>query len=99
MVEVNLNCLDPYDEDERQTSQFEWVKDQQYEGKMIVVDNHLYEKCKFVNCNFVYAGGPFAFRDCQLTGGCLSPTGAARKVLEFERVFQENLRNTPIPPF
>jgi hypothetical protein len=96
-MHLTKNYLDPFEPEEGHTPQFVWIKDQPYQGAMIVMDNHLYERCKFVNCNFVYAGGPFGFRDCELTGGYLSPTGAARRVLEIERVFLENARNTPQP--
>jgi hypothetical protein len=92
-----MNCLDPFEPDERHTPQYVHLTEQKYEGRMIVVDNHFYERCKFVSCNFVYAGSPFAFQDCELTGGFLSPTGAAHRVVEIEKIFLENARNTPQP--
>jgi hypothetical protein len=98
-MHLTMNQLDPYLEEERHTPQFAWIKDQSYEGNMIVIDNHLYERCKFVNCNFVYSGGPFGFRDCELKGGYLSPTGAAKRVLDIEQVFLQNAKETPMAPF
>jgi hypothetical protein len=96
-MNLTKNCLDLFEPDEQHTPQFVWKKDQSYEGAMIVLDNHLYERCKFVNCNFVYAGGPFGFRDCELSGGYLSPTGTAKRVLEIEQIFLENAKDTPQP--
>ena len=52
---LNLNCLEIFEEG--YTPQFVWVKKESFDGRMIAVDNHLYEKCRFVDCNFVYSGG------------------------------------------
>src|ERR1700722_9507167 len=75
---LNLNCLEVFGES--YTPEFVWVKDKSFDGQKIVVDNHLYARCKFVDCNFVYSGSPFGFDDCELVGGYLSLTGAGRRV-------------------
>lgn len=92
-----LNLLDPLPENQSDTPQFLWVKDHSYEGDMLVLDNHLYERCKFVNVHFVYSGGPFGFRDCDFLGSCLSATGAARRVIEIENLFREILQQSSGP--
>ena len=98
-MNLHLNCLDLLEPDENYTPQHLHVTGKRYEGEMIVIDNHLYERCSFVDCNFVYAGGPFGFQDCEIDGGFLSPTGAARRFSEIQKFFQENVRNTRVPPY
>ena len=92
---LNLNCLDGFTED--YTPQFVWVKNESFEGQKLVVDNHLYDKCRFVDCNLVYSGGPFAFDDCELVRGELSLTGAGHRVSELLVIFQTRERD-PMDP-
>jgi len=69
------------------------LQGQKYEGRRIAVDNHQYAECSFTNCTFVYSGGPFAFRACEVEGGCyLALTGAARRANKFWQQFQEHIR-------
>ena len=98
-MDLHLNRLDTFEPDEGYTPQHVHVSKQTYDGRMIVVDNHLYEECRFVNCNFVYSGAPFAFRNCEVEGGYLSLTGAGRRVGDLERIFEENAKNAPGPPY
>ncbi len=89
-TQLHLNQLDmPSDYDEtRRPYEIEFVKDQTFEGKRVLVDNRQFENCEFRNCNFVYSGGHFAFANCILKGTCMfSPTGAA-----YTRCFQQQHR-------
>jgi hypothetical protein len=94
-MRLHLNCLETFSE--TYTPQFLRVHDQSYEGKMVVVDNHLYEDCRFQNCNFLYAGGPFGFDECEIDGGFLSTSGAARSAETLLLIFQELVRQTKGP--
>jgi len=82
---------------ETYTPQVNLIKDQNYEGRMIAVDNHLYERCRFVDCNFLYSGGPFGFANCEVQGGYLSPSGAARNALSLLAIFRELEQQTKGP--
>jgi hypothetical protein len=93
LMRLHLNHLDEFRED--YTPQFCTFSERRYEGDRIAVDNHFYQRCTFVNCNFVYSGGPFGFEDCEVSGGFLSPTGAARNFLELEMAFEQN--DSPMP--
>ncbi len=86
-MRLHLNFLEAFSE--AYTPQFVWVKEQSFEGKKIPIDNHFYEKCQFANCNFLYSGGPFAFDECDVEGGYLSISGAARNVVELLAFFRE----------
>jgi hypothetical protein len=86
-MRLDLNFLEPFSE--AHTPQFVWVKEQSFDGKKIPIDNHLYEKCRFVDCNFLYSGGPFGFDECDVQGGYLSLSGLARNVAELLAFFRE----------
>lgn len=99
-TQIHLNQLDmPSDYDEtRRPYEIEFVKDQTFEGKRILVDNRQFENCQFHNCNFVYSGAHFAFANCVLKGTCMfSPTGAAYKALRLFHALEPQL-SFGIPP-
>jgi len=99
---LHLNQIDlqPSDyEETRRLYEFEMVKGKKYEGQRIFVDNHQYEDCEFLNCNFVHSGGHFAFANCTVKGSCVySPTGAAYKALRMFHALQPQL-GFGIPPY
>jgi hypothetical protein len=100
-TQLHLQQIDvPSDYDEtRRPFEIEFVKDQQFEGKRILVDNRQFEDCEFRNCNFVYSGGHFAFANCVLKGTCVfSPTGAAYKALRLFQALRPQLE-FGIPPY
>ena len=85
-------------EETRRAYEIEMVKGQNFEGKRVLVDNRQFENCEFLNCNFVYSGGHFAFANCTIKGTCLfSPTGAAYKALRLFHALEPQLR-FGIPP-
>jgi len=97
---LHLSQLDmPSDyEETRRAYEIEMVKGQNFEGKRVLVDNRQFENCEFLNCNFVYSGGHFAFANCTIKGTCLfSPTGAAYKALRLFHALEPQLR-FGIPP-
>lgn len=94
-MRLHLNCMEVGTDE--YTPQVRWVKRETFEGKMVPVDNHLYEGCHFVNCNFLYSGGPFGFDECAIEGGFLSLSGAGRNVLGLLTIFQELERKTKGP--
>ena len=56
------------------------VRDQVFENEQIAVDNHCFVNCTFLNCRLWYAGGPVAFRECQIDAHIrIALTGAASR--------------------
>jgi hypothetical protein len=98
---IHLSQLDmPSDyEETHRPYETEFVRDQKFEGKRILVDNRQFENCEFENCNFVYSGGHFAFANCVLKGRCtFSPTGPAYKAMRLFQALEPQL-NFGIPPY
>lgn len=94
-TQLNLNQIDLQPSDYEKTHrlyEFGMVKGKRCEGTRIFVDNHQYEDCEFVNCNFVHSGGHFAFANCTLKGTCVySPTGPAYKALQMFQALKPQL--------
>src|SRR5690348_4927848 len=98
-MRLHLECLDAPRPDQEYQPEWIQVEDEKYLGERIPVDNYQYGNCRFENCTFVYSGGPFAFFDCVVEGGCyLALTGAAQRSIEFWQQFREHLRKTT-PPY
>ncbi len=96
---IHLSQLDmPSDfEETRRPYEIEFVRDQKFDGRRILVDNRQFENCEFRNCNFVYSGGHFAFANCVLAERCtFSPTGPAYKAMRLFDALQPQL-NFRIP--
>lgn len=95
-MRLHVACLD-FPEGDYQP-QWITIRDQSFEGKMIPVDNHQYGNCVFLNCHFLYSGGPFGFHECTLDGTVLlGMAGAAQRTSIFWRQFQEQMRRTTPP--
>jgi hypothetical protein len=95
-MRLHLHCLDT--PDEHYQPQWLTIRDQSFEGKMIPVDNHQYGNCVFLDCHFLYSGGPFGFHECTVDGSALvSLNGPARNGAVFQLAFEEYIRlRTPI---
>ena len=87
-MRLHVNELDWPDEEKGYQPELSLVQGEVFETQRIHVDNHQYEKCRFVNCVFVYSGGPFGFAHCEVEGDfLLRLTGAARRAQELWKVF------------
>ena len=96
-MRLHLACLDWPEPEKEYQLEFSQVEGQTFSGR-VHVDNRQYKNCRFVNCTFVYSGGPFGFADCQVEGDfLLGLTGAAYRSLEFWQQFEEYGR-TRMPP-
>ena len=79
--------------------EIEFVKDQNFHGNKIVVDNRQFENCRFENCNFVYFGAHFAFANCTIEGSCsFSPVGAAHRTMSLYRALKPAIEKGQ-PPY
>jgi hypothetical protein len=97
-VILTLNCIDSPAPEKHYQPEVSMVQGETFETKRIHVDNYQYKNCRFVNCTFVYSGGPFGFLDCELEGSFyLSLTGAARRASELWQVFLEYDKTLPKP--
>ena len=94
-MRLHLNRLDEAHDD--YVPQFSTVENQRFDGAIVHVDNHHYVNCHFANCNFVYSGGPFAFYECELLAGFLSPAGSAQRTAELIALFEQNAEQTGWP--
>jgi len=65
----------------------EICKDRRFSKTLVILDGRFFSKCHFDDCRLSYAGGPFDFEDCQLTGCQIVLVGPAAAVLVgFERM-------------
>jgi hypothetical protein len=95
-MRLDLECIDWPDEKKGYQPEFDEIEGQTFETKRIHVDNHQYGNCRFVNCTFVYSGGPFGFHNCELEGDFyLALTGSARRAAELWKQFQEYDKTRP----
>lgn len=101
-TQLHLNQIDLYPSDHEETRelyQFEFVKDETFERKIIVVDNRQFENCVFHDCHFIHSGGHFAFANCVVNGTCqLSPTGAAYKAIRLLEALEPQI-SFGVPPY
>ncbi|SRR5258708_32727068 len=92
-MKLHLECLDVPEPENGYQPEFFTILGQKYEAKRIAVDNHQYAECTFTNCTFVYSGGPFGFRGCEVQGDCyVALTGAAWRANKFWQQFQDHIR-------
>lgn len=99
-MNLTLNCIDIPDPERHYQPEFEMIEGVTYQGKRVFVDNRQYKNCRFVNCTFVYSGGPFGFLNCELEGDfLLSMTGAARRVRELADKFRDYQKTRPKLPY
>jgi len=69
---------------------YEVIRNVEFQGGRVVLDNRQFHQCTFRGCALIYAGGPFAFSDCEVTPGCgLSLTGGAARGLTLWKLIQE----------
>jgi hypothetical protein len=94
-MRLHLEAID-YPTDDYQP-EFETIEGKTFEGSRVLVDIRQFGNCRFVDCTFVYSGGPFGFSECELEGQCiLSPTGSAHRMRQLLEPFRElSLRNLP----
>lgn len=100
-TKLHINQIDmPSDyEQTHRPFEIEFLKEQKFDGKRIIVDNRQFENCEFRNCNFVFAGGHFAFANCVLEGTCVfSPTGAAYKAMRLYQALEPQI-GFGVPPY
>jgi hypothetical protein len=96
-TQLHLEQLE-WPEEDGQPVEIQFVKDKEFSGNRIVVDNHHFQRCKFENCHFVHSGGHYAFEHCRITGTCMfSPTGGARKAIRLYEALQPALRKNRPP--
>ena len=97
-MRLHLECIDWPNPDKDYQPEFSVIQNEKFEQKRIHVDNHQYGNCRFLDCTFVYSGGPFGFHDCEVEGDFyLAMTGAARRASELLQCFQEYDRSRPKP--
>ncbi|HBB94310.1 MAG TPA: hypothetical protein DC054_02870 [Blastocatellia bacterium] len=79
--------------------QFKTIRDEEFnDGQMLILDNHHFENCRFGNCHLVYAGGLFAFANCDFTWEVnLSLTGAALRAEVLLAALAPLKEDIPIP--
>ena len=96
-MRLHLASLDFPEEENHYVPDYLESDGQTFEVQRIQIDNHQFRRCKFVRCTFLYAGGPFGFRDCEIDGDTtLVPTGAAhRGVLLWATLLQRPEREFP----
>ena len=89
-MRLHLNCVDWPDPEKQYQPEYSKIENQIFQTQRVHVDNHQYGHCRFVNCTFVYSGGPFGFYECQIEGGFyFAPTGSARRTVELALFFRE----------
>lgn len=99
-MRLHLECIDWPDPEKHYQPEYDQIEGQTFETKRIHVDNHQYGKCRFVNCTFVYSGGPFGFHECELEGSFyLALTGAAHRSSELWKQFQDYEKTRPKLPY
>jgi hypothetical protein len=97
-VELTLNCIDVPDPEKKYQPEFSMIQNEVFERKRVHVDNHQYKNCRFLDCTFVYSGGPFGFLDCKLEGEYyLALTGSAHRVRELHTEFVKYDKLRPHP--
>jgi len=78
--------------------QYETIQDKTFEGGWMVVDNRQFQNCKFLRVHFVYSGGLFGFRDCEIDAeSVLSLTGSAARSLALWKAFVQHPERKPFP--
>jgi hypothetical protein len=63
---LHLDCIDYFDQQRGYQPDWIEIKDQKFEVKRLVIDNHQFGHCSFVRCTLVYSGGPFGFFECEI---------------------------------
>lgn|SRR6266481_550778 len=89
-MRLDLVSLDWPEQDNGYTPDYVVIQGKQYKGERLVIDNHHFVGCTFDHCTFVYAGGPFAFGECDLFHTRLAVTGSAhRAVLLWAKLLED----------
>jgi hypothetical protein len=89
-VPPELDCAEWFDPEKNYEPDWIQKKDEKFEGKRLVIDNHQFVHCEFVRFTFVYSGGPFGFFDCEIDGStALVPTGSAWRTIRLFQTLRE----------
>jgi hypothetical protein len=97
-MKLHLQNIDFPDPDKQYQPEFSTVENETFDTRRIHVDNHQFGSCRFVNCTFVYSGGPFGFHECEVEGDFLfSATGSARRAVELFQFFVNYDKSRPRP--
>jgi hypothetical protein len=59
----------------------ELVSDQTFEKVTVQLDDRMYLRCRFVECDLMYGGGDFHLEDCSLDRCTLKPFGSAARTI------------------
>ena len=98
-MRLHLASLDWPEPENGYQPDFSKAEGRTYETQMVHVDNSQFHQCRFVNCTFLYSGGPFGFSECEVEGEVrLSLTGAAHRALLLWSALQEQVRRQT-PPY
>ncbi len=97
---LHLEQLDWPDEDRPHVrSQVETITEKNFEREKVLVDNRIFQKCRFEICVFVYSDGPFAFDECEIVDHTVfDPTGAARRTMRLHEVLKPGF-GKGLPPY
>ena len=94
-MRLSINFLDnPLDQPDllRIGYPYEVLKDRQYSGEIVVLENRQFAGCAFRNCTLLYSGGPFAMVDCEIDFQTIvrltGPAARGRALLEKFRMGQ-----------
>jgi hypothetical protein len=70
------------------TNPLELIKDKRFERESVEVDNRHFEGCTFIECTFVYRGGPFNFVNLTTKNCGFDLRDSAMWTLQFFATFQ-----------
>jgi hypothetical protein len=66
-------------------------ENQGYRDCLVSLDNARFFRCRFLNVNFLYSGGPVLIEECKFEGTArMIVQGAAKYALEFFYFVKEN---------
>src|SRR5262249_11844635 len=97
LMRLNIEWIDWPVQEKHYQPEFSLVEGQTFETERVHVDNHQYGKCRFVNCTFVYSGGPFGFHECEVEGDFYLALTGARRSADLSKIFHEYAQTGKLP--